>query len=379
MGQTKLIVRLGNLFDSEAHTLINTVNCVGVMGKGIALEFKNRFPEMYKDYVERCNRKEVKLGQPYLFRQLLTPWILNFPTKDHWRSVSRLSDIIKGLEYLEKHYQEWGITSLAVPPLGCGQGQLEWRVVGPTLYRHLNRLNIPIDLYAPYGTPEIELDETFLNNPVNGESARSLSQEPSKINPAWVAFVEILARIDREQFHWPVGRTMFQKIAYFATAKSIPTGLRYGRSSYGPFAGELKSLMTRLVNHGLIQEKRLGRMFSIKPGPTYQDAIEVFQEQIKQWEEKIEKIADLFLRMDTNQAEVAATVHYAAQELMDRGKPKPSELDVLEAVMKWKQKRRPPLKEEDIAVTIRNLNILRWLDLTPSQNLPLPEKELVDV
>tara|TARA_Y100000310_G_scaffold193641_1_gene193598 strand:+ start:5615 stop:6070 length:456 start_codon:yes stop_codon:yes gene_type:complete len=145
-------VLIGDLFESQSQTLVNTVNCVGVMGKGIALGFKERFPDMYQEYVTRCNAGQVKLGQPYVFPKLIPPWILNFPTKDHWRSVARLQDIVLGLEYLEAHYQEWGIKSLAVPPLGCGEGQLEWRVVGPTLYRHLNRLDVPVELYAPYGT-----------------------------------------------------------------------------------------------------------------------------------------------------------------------------------------------------------------------------------
>ena len=147
-----ITVRVGNLFDSNAQTLVNTVNCVGIMGKGIALEFKKRFPEMNRDYEERCKAGKVKLGRPYLFTDLVGPWVLNFPTKDHWRSVSRVQDVIEGLEYLKQHYREWGIRSLAMPPLGCGQGQLEWRVVGPTLYRHLSELDIPVELFAPHGT-----------------------------------------------------------------------------------------------------------------------------------------------------------------------------------------------------------------------------------
>ena len=150
-------VLIGDLFTSKAQTLVNTVNCIGIMGKGIALEFKKRFPDMFKDYEERCKRKEVKLGKPYLYRRLMLPWILNFPTKGHWRSVTKLADLERGLEYLLAHYKEWGITSLAVPPLGCGEGQLEWRVVGPTLYRYLSRMDIPVELYAPYGTPHEEL------------------------------------------------------------------------------------------------------------------------------------------------------------------------------------------------------------------------------
>src|SRR5947209_10500808 len=153
----------GDIFESTAQTLVNTVNCVGVMGKGLALEFKKRFPEMYEDYAARCAAGQVRLGKPYLFKSVLPPWILNFPTKDHWRSVPRLSDIIAGLEYLEQHYKDWEITSLAVPALGCSNGQLEWRVVGPTLYRHLSRLDIPVELYAPLGTPAEQLDTAFLS------------------------------------------------------------------------------------------------------------------------------------------------------------------------------------------------------------------------
>ena len=123
-------VLIGNLFDSHAQTMVNTVNTVGVMGKGIALEFRKRFPDMYEDYVRRCERGEVRLGSPYLYRRLLPPWVLNFPTKGHWRSIARLSDIVAGLEFVLAHYRDWGIESLAVPPLGCGEGQLEWRIEG---------------------------------------------------------------------------------------------------------------------------------------------------------------------------------------------------------------------------------------------------------
>lgn len=365
-------ILIGNIFESKAQTLVNTVNCVGVMGKGIALEFRKRFPDMYNDYAARCAAGQVKLGQPYLFRRLLLPWILNFPTKDHWRSVSRLSDIVTGLGYLEKHYQEWGIMSLAVPPLGCGQGQLEWQVVGPTLYRYLSRLNIPVELYAPIGTPGEELEATFLEHKEkvlqNAQSGMG-----SKILPAWVALVMILDRIESEPYHWPVGRTVFQKIAYFATELGLPTGLCYTRGSYGPFTSELKALITRLVNHGMIKEEKLGRMLSVKPGPTYRDAVKAFQRDVQRWERIIEQVADLFLRMRTQEAEIAATVHFAAKSLQS-SESIPSEADVLEEVRRWKQKRRPPLNEEDIGLAIRSLNIMGWLDVRPSVDLPIPKE-----
>ena len=160
-------VLFGDISKSKAQTLVNTINCVGIMGKGIALKFKEQFPDMFNDYVARCNRKEVRLGKPYLFKRLTPPWILNFPTKGHWRSVSRLEDIIRGLKHLLQHYKEWRITSLAVPALGCGQGQLQWKIVGPALYRYLDQLDIPVELYAPYDTPHEELQPEFLEEDIS--------------------------------------------------------------------------------------------------------------------------------------------------------------------------------------------------------------------
>jgi hypothetical protein len=106
-------VLIGDIFNSSAQTLVNTVNCVGVMGKGLALEFKNRFPAMFEEYEGLCERNELKLGKPYLFKSLFPPHILLFPTKDHWRSVSSLQAIERGLQYIKEHYKNWGIASLS--------------------------------------------------------------------------------------------------------------------------------------------------------------------------------------------------------------------------------------------------------------------------
>jgi O-acetyl-ADP-ribose deacetylase (regulator of RNase III)/uncharacterized protein YwgA len=362
-------ILIGDLFSSKAQTLVNTVNCVGVMGKGVALEFKKRFPEMFKDYEQRCKRREVKLGRPYIYKSLVPPWVLNFPTKDDWRSVANLQAIIEGLKYLLQHYKEWGITSLAVPPLGCGQGQLEWRVVGPTLYRYLGKIDIPVELYAPYGTPHEELRAEFLL----GEHAAPMP-EPRWIKPAWVALVEILRRIEEQPYHWPVGRTTFQKIAFVATQEGLPTGLQHQKGSYGPYSPDLKGLVARLINNGLIREEKLGRMLAVKVGPTFGDAQKSYAGDLKRWEAIIEKAADLFMRLDSKQAEVVATVLYAAQSLEEAKKERPSEREVVDAVMQWKKRRRPALNEQETAVAVRNLAALRWLHVKPSQNLPLPEE-----
>ncbi|MCC6612395.1 MAG: macro domain-containing protein [Anaerolineae bacterium] len=144
-----VIVVSGDLFQSQAQTLTNAVNCAGVMGKGIALEFKRRFPAMVEDYVRRCEMNEIRLGVPYVYSSTDHPWILNFPTKQHWRSKSKLDAIVAGLDYLTQHYQTWGVSSLAVPALGCGLGQLDWDTVKPIMLDYLGRMSIPIELYAP--------------------------------------------------------------------------------------------------------------------------------------------------------------------------------------------------------------------------------------
>jgi O-acetyl-ADP-ribose deacetylase (regulator of RNase III) len=142
-------VQKGSLFNSKMQTLINTVNCVGIMGKGIALEFRKQYPEMYIEYAQKCKQKQVKLGEPYLYKVNDKRWILNFPTKGHWKDNSRIEDIETGLIYLAFHIKSWGITSLAIPPLGCGNGGLNWNEVKPLIEKYLGMLNIQMEIYSP--------------------------------------------------------------------------------------------------------------------------------------------------------------------------------------------------------------------------------------
>lgn len=262
-------IREGDIFKSSAQTLVNTVNCVGVMGKGIALGFRKRFPAMHDDYVQRCERGEVRLGRPYLYKGSNAPWVLNFPTKDHWRSVSRLADIEAGLEYLERNYVAWGIESLAVPPLGSGLGGLEWQVVGPTLYSHLSRLDIPVELYVPFGTPHDELTPAYFQHSLLDPGTEASFNQ---IGPDWVAFLRVLEEMERQSYSPMIGRIQFQKLAYFATVSGLDLGLTYSRGSYGPFAPELKRHTSHLLNNGLIEEVRRGQMFQVRIGRTFDAA-----------------------------------------------------------------------------------------------------------
>jgi O-acetyl-ADP-ribose deacetylase (regulator of RNase III) len=370
-------VLIGDIFESDAQALVNTVNTVGVMGKGIALGFRKRFPEMYEEYVRLCEMQQVQLGRPYLFKRMVPPHIINFPTKDHWRSVSKLADIVNGLRYLEAHISEWGISSLAVPPLGCGEGRLEWRVVGPTLYRHLARLGIPVELYAPFGTPHEELRVEFLDRqpiaPVKG-----LVQPPVfHVEPGWVALVAIIEEVCKERYHWPIGRVGFQKLAYFATEAGIPTKLTYRRGSYGPYASDVKNVLSKLINNGLIVERKRGRMLATDVGPTYTDAKKGYETFLSQWRPQIARVVDLVVRMDTDDAEIAATVHFAARRLYEAVGSPPTESAILDYVKQWKVRRRPPLDDNDVALAIRRLNILGWIDALPSEDLPILEEAMI--
>lgn len=364
---SKVTITGGNLLASSAQTLVNTVNCVGVMGKGIALAFKREYPEMFQDYVRRCDRREIRLGEPYVY-PAGNRLVLNFPTKDHWRAVSRLEDIVAGLEHLKKHYREWGIESLAVPPLGCGNGQLDWEVVGPTLYRHLTDLDIPVELYTPHGvSPQLEL-------------MRLPEQLPVKrfVDPEWVAFTALLAELEREPYHWPVGRVFLQKIAYFADQAGLPTGLRWERSSYGPYTPDLKGVVARLQNNGLLVERRRGQMMEVRVGATYRDALETHRPVIQEWRIPLRRALDLVARLDTHRAEVAATVHFATRELAEKRGRAPQVSEVVMAVEEWKVRRNPSIQRGEVLAAILTLATQGWIEVVADAMLhPLLENDVM--
>jgi O-acetyl-ADP-ribose deacetylase (regulator of RNase III) len=166
----------GDLFQSPAKVLVNTVNTVGVMGKGIALQFKQIYPEMFKKYQKLCEKNQLQVGQLWLYK---TPhkWILNFPTKEHWRSKSKLEYIEAGLIKFVETYQDKGIQSISFPALGCGNGELDWASqVLPLMQRYLD--DLPIDIYIHVYSRNNSLPEhrdiAYIKQWLNGEP-KSLS------------------------------------------------------------------------------------------------------------------------------------------------------------------------------------------------------------
>jgi len=143
----------GNLFESPAQVLVNTVNTVGVMGKGVAYEFKRLFPEMFAQYRDLCESGQFGIGQLWLYKTD-NKWVLNFPTKKHWRNPSRIEYITDGLDTFVRRYSEMGVHSIAFPPLGCGHGQLDFEIqVRPEMERYLRNLPIEVFIYPSRDDP----------------------------------------------------------------------------------------------------------------------------------------------------------------------------------------------------------------------------------
>lgn len=157
----------GDLLKSPAQVLVNAVNTVGVMGKGIASQFKNKYPEMFKEYRSLCNAGNFKIGELLLFYEK-DHWIMLFPTKKHWRNPSNLSYIEDGLKKFVEVYDGLNITSIAFPKLGCGNGGLDWNDVRPLMEKYLKPL--PIDVYIYIGVNSIYLPEHLQKNLTDGSN-----------------------------------------------------------------------------------------------------------------------------------------------------------------------------------------------------------------
>ena len=148
----------GDIFASDAQVIVNTVNCKGIMGKGLALAFKQKYPDMFNIYKQDCKTGRLHIGRPTLY-QKSDPWILNFPTKDDWRQPSKPEYLAAGLEYLVANYKKAGIRSIAFPKLGAQNGKLSWDEVGPLMARYLSQIDVDVYIYIAEEDREYYDDE----------------------------------------------------------------------------------------------------------------------------------------------------------------------------------------------------------------------------
>jgi O-acetyl-ADP-ribose deacetylase (regulator of RNase III) len=239
----------GNLLDAPTEALVNTVNTVGVMGKGIALMFKEAFPDNFHAYEQAVKRKEVRIGHMFVTenRALSGPkWLINFPTKKHWRQPSKLEWVVEGLQDLRRVVEEKRIRSIALPPLGCGNGGLEWSDVRPEIeqvFKDLN--NVDVWVFEPTAKYQNVAKRTGV----------------MKLTPARALVAEMIRR------YWILGIECtyleVQKLCWFLE-RSIqdlgirdPLDLRFVADKYGPYSDRLRHLLNGLDGSYLHCDKRL--------------------------------------------------------------------------------------------------------------------------
>lgn len=254
----------GNLLKADAEALVNTVNTVGVMGKGIALQFKKAYPENFRAYQAACRRGEVRMGEMFVYSTgKLTEnpqFILNFPTKKHWRSKARLADIESGLRDLVKQVRRLQIRSVAIPPLGCGLGGLQWSEVEPLIRDAFSSLEgVEAMVYGPAGTP-----------PAADMPIATSRPELTRVRAAILAVVA--------KYTGLVGRgatpVEVQKLSYLLERVGEPLNLRFEKGVYGPYSKTLEHVLSGLEGHyvsGLGDRSR--RVAEAEPIVVHEDAV----------------------------------------------------------------------------------------------------------
>jgi O-acetyl-ADP-ribose deacetylase (regulator of RNase III) len=296
----------GDLLKADAEALVNTVNCVGVSGRGIALQFSKAFPDNFKAYAAACRRGDVQPGRMFVFEtgQFTNPrYIINFPTKRHWRGQSRMEDIEAGLASLVQEVKARGIRSLAIPPLGAGLGGLQWAEVRPRIEAALAQL------------PEVE---TIIYEPSEvGASAQPAkpSTKVPKMTPGRAVLVSLMERYLIGLLDPYVTLLEVHKLMYFMQEAGEPLKLQYAKGPYGPYAENLRHVLARIDGH-LISGYADGvdnpaKQLELVPGAIADGA--QFMAQHPDTAERFERVADLVQGFETPFGlELLSTVHWVA-------------------------------------------------------------------
>lgn len=339
----------GNLLEAEAEALVNTVNIVGVMGKGVALQFRQAFPENYEAYRKACEHGEVQPGKMFVFLtgELYPRYIINFPTKRHWKGKAKIEDIESGLVDLIATVQRLEIKSIAVPPLGCGNGSLRWSDVRPLIEAAFAELpDVRVLLYAPHGAPEAERMRTATKRP-NMTAGRAV----------------LLAIF--ENYMLPGYRLSMleaQKLAYFLQVAGQPLKLRFDKQRYGPYAETLQHVMQRMDGHFIkgygdrSQGAFVGTIMLVPEAVT--DAA-TFLENDAETLQRVERVTQLIEGFEYPYGlELLATVHWVAQE--DAAAKQDVNIAIAR-VHEWSEHKRQKFNSDDIALAWERLRAGGWL------------------
>ncbi len=296
-------LKQGNLLEADAEALVNTVNCVGVMGKGIALQFKQAFPDNFREYERACRAGEVQPGRMFVVatNRLFNPkYIINFPTKRHWKGKSKIEDIQMGLKALIEEVKRLGIRSIAVPPLGCGNGGLDWRQVKPLIESAFAELpNLQVLLFEPQGAPAVD--------------SMPVATEKPKMTRARALLISLL-----ELYSIPGYRLSLleiQKLAYFLQVDGEPLQLRYVKSQYGPYADNLNHFLQRLEGHYIRGYGDRSQQAEIYLLPGAVEAARTFLQGAAEVRKRLERVSRLIEGFETPYGmELLATEHWVTQQ-----------------------------------------------------------------
>jgi len=295
----------GDILKADAEALVNTVNCVGIMGRGIALQFRKAFPENFKAYEAACKAHHVKPGKMFIYdlNCLYSPrFIINFPTKRHWKGKSHIEDIKSGLIDLVDVVENMQIRSIAIPPLGCGLGGLNWEEVQPLIIEAFQSIpEVAILLFEPAGAPQatVMVKENKVPNMTVGRAALLglMRRYLAAVMDPTVTLLEV------------------HKLIYFMQEAGEPLRLNYQKAIYGPYAENLRHVLSHIEGHFISgygdAEDRPNKPLELKPYASEQ--AEAFLAEHETTQKRFTRVANLIKGFETAFGmELLATVHWVA-------------------------------------------------------------------
>jgi O-acetyl-ADP-ribose deacetylase (regulator of RNase III) len=337
----------GNILKADAEALVNTVNCVGIMGKGIALQFKKAFPENFRAYQAACRHEEVRPGCMFVFEtgQIFNPrYVINFPTKRHWRGRSRYEDIVAGTKALVEELRNRNINSIAIPPLGCGLGGLNWERVRAIIEEAFSTLpDVRVMLYEPKGAPAAK------DMPVGSGKPR--------MTIARALFVKLMQQYARHAYRLTL--LEIQKLAYFLQESGLELRLRYVKHLYGPYAHNLNKVLEVLEGHyiqGYGDTQKPDVEIELLTGAAGQ--ADAFLQHHPEAMEKLDVVADLVDGFETPYGmELLSSVHWLARHDREAGDADTA----IAAMRRWNDRKSNLFKPEHIRVAWDRLQEEGWL------------------
>ena len=341
--------KTGDIFAEEAEALVNTVNCVGVMGRGLALQFKRAFPENFKAYATRCKRNEMQPGRVFVFEtgETVTPrYIINFPTKRRWRGQSRIEDIESGLASLVREVRSHDIRSIAIPPLGSGLGGLDWQTVRDRMQAALEELDdVKVVILEPGDVPM--------------DKRASRSSGVPEMTAGRAALVGLMDRYLRGLLDPSVTLLEAHKLMYFMQAAGEPLKLRFTKGPYGPYAENLRHVLNTIEGHlvfgyddgGDAPDKQLG----LEPG-ALEDARAFLENQVET-RARFERVSSLVDGFESPFGlELLSTVHWVASE----DKAQTFE-EVAERTYAWNE-RKKQFSRRQLKIAVDVLSRKGWIE-----------------